>query len=45
MPTGVYSSILANRYQAAPGASSSAVLMATGMSLITITILLKIFLV
>ncbi|MDO8288137.1 MAG: AEC family transporter [Parvibaculum sp.] len=44
MPTGVYSSILANRYQAAPGASSSAVVMATGLSLVTLTILLKIFL-
>jgi predicted permease len=44
MPTGVYSSILANRYQVAPGASSSAVVMATGVSLVTITILLKLFL-
>ncbi|MGV8997954.1 MAG: AEC family transporter [Parvibaculaceae bacterium] len=45
MPTGIYSSILANRYQAAAGASSSAVVLATGLSLVTITILLKIFLV
>tara|TARA_R110000868_G_scaffold167895_8_gene402415 strand:+ start:2110 stop:3060 length:951 start_codon:yes stop_codon:yes gene_type:complete len=44
MPTGVYSSILAGRYQAAPGASSSAVLMATGLSLVTLTVLLQIFL-
>jgi len=44
MPTGVYSSILANRYQAAPGAASSAVLMATGLSLVTLTVLLKLFL-
>mgnify|MGYP003631730487 CR=1 FL=1 len=43
-PTGVYSSILANRYQAAPGASSSAVVMATGLSLITLTVLLQLFL-
>lgn len=44
MPTGVYSSILANRYQAAPGAASSAVMMATGLSLVTLTVLLKLFL-
>lgn len=44
MPTGVYSSILANRYQAAPGASSSAVILATGCSLITLTVLLRLFL-
>ncbi len=45
MPTGVYSSILANRYQTAAAASSSAVVMATGLSLVTITVLLRIFLV
>jgi len=44
MPTGVYSSILANRYQAAPGAVSSTVVMGTGLSLVTITILLSFFL-
>lgn len=44
MPTGVYSSILANRYQAAPGAASSAVVMATGVSLATLTVLLNLFL-
>lgn len=44
MPTGVYSSILANRYQAAPGASSSAVVLSTALSLITLTVLLGWFL-
>ena len=44
MPTGVYSSILANRYQVAPGAASSAVVLATGLSIVTLTILLRIFL-
>ncbi|MCE9651106.1 MAG: AEC family transporter [Parvibaculum sp.] len=44
MPTGVYSSILANRYQAAPGAASSAVVMATGTSIVTLTLLLNFFL-
>lgn len=45
MPTGVYSSILANRYQAAPGAASSTVVLSTGMSLVTLTFLLGWFLV
>ncbi|MBI1260570.1 MAG: AEC family transporter [Rhizobiales bacterium] len=44
MPTGVYSSILANRYQVAPGAASSAVVLATGLSIVTLTILLRLFL-
>jgi len=44
MPTGVYCFILANRYQAAPGAASSAVVLVTGCSLITLTIVLNIFL-
>lgn len=44
MPTGVYSSILANRYQAAPGAASSAVVLSTAASLVTLTVLLGFFL-
>ena len=44
MPTGVYSSILANRYQAAPGAASSTVVLSTGVSLLTLTVLLGWFL-
>ena len=44
MPTGIYSSILANRYQAAPGAASSTVLLSIGLSLITLTFLLGWFL-
>lgn len=44
MPTGVYSSILANRYQAAPGAASSTVVLSTGVSLVTLTVLLGLFL-
>jgi malonate transporter len=44
MPTGVYSSILANRYQAAPGAASSAVVLSTALSLVTLTVLLGWFL-
>ncbi|MGB3811214.1 MAG: AEC family transporter [Parvibaculum sp.] len=44
MPTGVYSSILANRYQAAPGAASSVVVMGTGLSIVTLTLLLMLFL-
>ncbi|MGB6085041.1 AEC family transporter [Parvibaculum sp.] len=44
MPTGVYSSILANRYQAAPGAASSAVVLSTALSLFTLTVLLGWFL-
>lgn len=44
MPTGVYSSILANRYKAAPGAASSAVVLSTAASLITLTLLLGFFL-
>ncbi len=43
MPTGVYSSILANRYGAAPGAASSAVVLSTAASLITLTVLLGFF--
>ncbi|MEQ9145758.1 MAG: AEC family transporter [Parvibaculaceae bacterium] len=44
MPTGVYCFILANRYQAAPGAASSAVVMVTGISLVTLTVVLNLFL-
>jgi len=44
MPTGVYSSILANRYRAAPGAASSTVVLSTGLSLVTLTVLLGWFL-
>jgi malonate transporter and related proteins len=44
MPTGVYSSILANRYQAAPGAASSTVVLSTGVSIVTLTILIGLFL-
>ncbi|MEQ9796466.1 AEC family transporter [Parvibaculum sp.] len=44
MPTGVYSSILANRYQAAPGAASSTVVLSTGVSIVTLTILIGWFL-
>ncbi len=44
MPTGVYCFILANRYQAAPGAASSAVVLVTGLSLVTLTVVLNIFL-
>lgn len=44
VPTGVYSSILANRYQVAPGAASSAVVLSTGLSLLTMTLLLRLFL-
>ncbi|MGB5092306.1 MAG: AEC family transporter [Parvibaculum sp.] len=44
MPTGVYSSILANRYQVAPGIASSVVVLSTGLSLVTLTLLLRLFL-
>ena len=44
MPAGVYSSIMAKRYNAAPGAASSAVVLSTALSLITITVMLSIFL-
>jgi len=44
MPTGVFCFILASRYQAAPGAASSAILMATGFSLVTLTVVLNLFL-
>ena len=44
MPTGVYSSILANRFQVAPGATSSTVVLATGVSLVTITFILNLLL-
>lgn len=44
MPTGVYCFILANRYQAAPGAASSAVVLVTGLSLVTLTVVLNLFL-
>lgn len=40
MPTGVYCSILANRYRVAPEVASGLVVMATAASLVTITILL-----
>ena len=44
MPTGVFCFVLANRYQAAPGAASSSILLATGFSLITLTLVLNYFL-
>ncbi|MCG8418127.1 MAG: AEC family transporter [Proteobacteria bacterium] len=44
MPTGVYSSILANSYQTAPGEASSAVVLSTALSVFTITLLLSWFL-
>lgn len=44
MPTGVFCFVMANRYQAAPGAASSAVVLATAMSLFTLTALLNFFL-
>lgn len=44
MPTGVFCFVLANRYAAAPGAASSAVLLATGFSLVTLTLVLTYFL-
>ena len=40
MPTGVYCSILANRYRAAPEVASSVVVLSTVASLVTITALL-----
>ena len=43
MPTGVYSSILANRYQVVPGAASSAVVFSTALSLVTLTLVLNCF--
>lgn len=43
MPTGVYSSIIATQYDAAPGAASSTVLLSTALSLVTITVLLSFF--
>ena len=43
MPTGVYSSILAGRYRMAPATASSAVLISTAMSAITLTLLLSTF--
>lgn len=43
MPTGVYSSILAGRYRIAPATASSAVVLATGMSAVTLTLLLNHF--
>lgn len=42
MPTGVYSSILANRFGAAPAEVSSAIVLATLTSIVTITGLLQI---
>ncbi len=44
MPTGVFCFVLANRYRAAPGAASSSILLATGFSLITLTLVLNYFL-
>ncbi|MEQ9520764.1 MAG: AEC family transporter [Parvibaculum sp.] len=44
MPTGVFCFVLANRYQAAPGAASSSILLATGFSLVTLTLILNYFL-
>ena len=44
MPTGVYSSILANRFQVAPDAASSTVVLGTGLSIITLSTLVAIFL-
>lgn len=43
MPTGIYSSIMATRYDAAAGAASSTVLLSTAISLVTITVLLSLF--
>ncbi|MFT6490673.1 MAG: putative permease [Parvibaculaceae bacterium] len=43
MPTGVFAYVLANRYGAAPGAASSAVVLVTALSMITVTIVLNIF--
>lgn len=40
VPSGVYTFILANRYQAAPGAASSAVVLATALSLVTLSAVL-----
>jgi len=44
MPTGVYSSILANRFRAAPDAASSSVVLATALSLVTISVVVSAFL-
>lgn len=44
MPTGVFCFVLANRYAAAPGAASSAILLATGGGLVTLTVVLNLFL-
>lgn len=44
MPTGVFCFVLANRYAAAPGAASSAILIATGFSMVTLTVVLNLFL-
>jgi len=43
MPTGVFCFVLANRYAAAPGAASSAILLATGSGLVTLTVVLNLF--
>lgn len=43
MPTGVYSSILAGRYRAAPATASGAVLLSTAASAITLTFLINHF--
>lgn len=40
VPSGVYTFIMANRYQAAPGAASSAVVLTTGLSLLTLSAVL-----
>jgi len=40
VPTGVYTFILASRYGAAPGAASSAVVLATAVSLVTLSAVL-----
>lgn len=42
-PTGVYSSILANRYRVAPAIASGTVLLSTAMSAVTLTLLLHHF--
>ena len=40
VPSGVYTFIMASRYQAAPGAASSAVVLTTALSLVTLSAVL-----
>lgn len=44
MPTGVFCFVLSSRYDAAPGAASSNVVLSTALSLLTLTLVLNIFL-